>query len=127
MSDSPEAVVNKLLELWATRDADAMANLFAEDGVYLNVPTNAPMEGRQAIREWLGFVFEHLERIDVVVMHMMSKGEWVLTERRDDHVFKEHTMPLPVMNAAQVVDGKITMWRDYYDHQTVVSHGVIDE
>lgn len=122
-----EAVVRQLLELWATRDAEAMANLFAEDGVYLNVPTNQPMQGRAAILEWLGFVFNHLERIDVEVIHMMSKGDWVLSERRDDHIFKDHTMPLPVMNAAQVVDGKITMWRDYYDHQTVVNAGVIDE
>ena len=127
MSNSPEAVVRKLLELWSTRDAEAMANLFADDGVYLNVPTNTPMVGRAAILEWLGFVFNHLERIDVEVLHMMSNGDWVLSERRDDHVFPNHVMPLPVMNAAQVVDGKITMWRDYYDHQTVVSHGVIDE
>ena len=100
MSDNAESLVRKLYELWATRDAQAMANLFSEDCSYLNVPTNAPMVGRQAVLDWLGKVFHHLERIDVEVLHMISKDGWVLSERRDDHIFHDRTMPLPVMNAA---------------------------
>ena len=50
MSTSNQEIIRRFLSYWATRDADAMAGLFAEDGVYDNVPNKQPMEGRAAIR-----------------------------------------------------------------------------
>ncbi len=122
-----ETVVRELLKLWSRLDPDTMANLFGEDAIYDNVPNNAPMEGRKAIRQWLAMVAQHLSHIDVEVINLAVNGEWVLSERVDNHVFPHKVMPLRVMNACRVVDGKIQVWRDYYDHQTVVSHGVIPE
>jgi len=119
MSKSNEEIIREFLALWATRDADAMVALFAEDGVYDNVPQNRPMEGREAIREWLGACFEHLERIDVEVLHMATNGEWTLHERLDDHIFPDKNMLLPVMNACRIVNGEIVMFRDYYDMKYV--------
>ncbi len=125
MSETEEKVVRNFLELWSTRDADAMADLFAEDSIYDNVPQKKPKHGREAVREWLQMLFEHhLTRIDVEVLNMASNGEWVLTERIDDHIAGERHMPLPVMNAARVVNGKIVMWRDYFDMKTVADLGM---
>ncbi len=124
MSNSNEEIIRRFLSLWATRGADDMAALFAEDGVYDNVPNKQPMEGRAAIRQWLGFCFEHLTRIDVEILHMASNGEWTLSERLDTHVIGDRHMPLPVMNACRIVDGKIVMFRDYYDRQTVTELGM---
>lgn len=123
MNDN-EKVMRRFLALWSTRDWDAMAELFHEDGVYDNVPTKTPMRGREAIRDWLLKVFAHLDRIDVEVLHIASNGEWVLSERLDTHVRKGHLMPLPVMNASRIVDGRIALFRDYYDHQTVIALGM---
>ena len=102
-----------------------MADMFHEDGVYDNVPYKSPMQGREAVRDWLKKVFAHLTRIDVEVLHIATNGEWTLHERLDTHVRGDHLMPLPVMNAAHIVDGKIVMFRDYYDHQTVVALGMV--
>jgi len=124
MSASNEDIIRRFLALWATRDADAMAAVFAEDGVYDNVPNKRPMEGRQAIRQWLGACFEHLTRIDVDILNMASNGEWTLSERLDTHVIGDHHMPLPVMNACRIVEGEIVMFRDYYDRQTVTELGM---
>lgn len=120
-----EAIVRRFLALWAERDADAMAHLFAEDGIYDNVPQKKPMLGREAIRKWLQMCFEHLTRIDVEVLNIATNGEWVLGERVDTHVSGDRLMPLPVMNASRIVDGKIQMWRDYFDMQTVVALGLV--
>jgi len=68
--------------------------------------------------------FEHLTRIDVEILNIASNGDWVLSERLDDHVFGDKHMVLPVMNASRVVDGRIVMFRDYYDRQTVSEAGV---
>ena len=119
-----EKIMRRFLAYWSTREGDAMADLFHADGVYDNVPNKAPMQNREAIRQWLKMVFAHLTRIDVEVLHIASEGEWILSERLDTHVRGDHLMPLPVMNASRIVDGKIVMFRDYYDRQTVTELGM---
>lgn len=119
MTDSNEAILRRFLSLWATREPDAMAAMFATDGVYDNVPKRQPLEGRDAIRQWLGACFEHLVRIDVEIQHTAATGEWILCERLDVHVLQDRTMPLPVMNACRIVNGEIALFRDYYDAKTV--------
>ncbi len=121
---SNEEILRAMLALWATRDAEGMANFFAEDGVYDNVPNKEPMVGRKAIRDWLDGCFRHLSRIDVTILNIACNGEWVLCERMDDHIVGERHMPLPVMNATRIVDGRITMFRDYYCRQTVSELGL---
>ena len=123
MSNDAEAVVRHFLKLWSTADADAMADLFAEDGVYDNVPDKAPMVGREAVREWLKAVLIPVTRIDVEILNLSSNGEWVLNERIDDHIVGGEHLPVPVMNATRVVDGKIVMFRDYYCRQTCAELG----
>lgn len=124
MADSNEEILRRFGALWATRDAEAMAACFAEDGVYDNVPAKKPMEGRQAVLDWLNMCFQHLTRIDVEFINIACNGEWILSERLDTHVMGDKKMPLPVMNACRIVDGKIVMFRDYYDMVTVKALGM---
>ncbi len=124
MSSPNEKTIRRFLALWSSRDAAAMAGLFAEDGVYDNVPDKKPMIGRSAIRQWLEFCFQHLTRIDVEILNIASNGEWILCERVDDHVMGDRHMPLPVMNASRIVDGEIKVFRDYYDRKTVTELGM---
>lgn len=114
---SEEAVVRNVLEAWATRDPETMVALFAQDGVYDNVPESSPLEGHDAIRAWLEMVFEHCW-VDAEILNIACNGEWVLTERLDAHVLGDKRLVLPVMNATRVVDGKVIVWRDYYDRKT---------
>jgi len=124
VSESNEQLLRRFLGYWATRDAAAMVACFAEDGVYDNVPERRPMVGREAIGTWLDMCFQHLTRIDVDLLNVAVNGEWVLCERIDDHIDGERHMPLPVMNATRIVDGKIVMFRDYYDRKTVAELGM---
>lgn len=121
---SNEAVLRNFLSLWSTRDAEGMAAHFAEDGVYDNVPNRKPMVGREAIHAWLERCFSHLTRIDVEILTIATNGEWVLCERIDDHIVGDRHMRLPVANATRIVGGKIRMFRDYYDRQTVTELGL---
>ena len=124
MSGSNEEILRSFLALWSTGDSRAMAEHFAEDGIYDNVPDKKPLVGREAIRQWLEMCFEHLTRIDVEVVNIVSSGGWVLCERIDDHIRDDRHMPLPVMNATWIVDGKIRTFRDCYDRQTVKELGI---
>jgi limonene-1,2-epoxide hydrolase len=123
MSENSE-LMRRFLGYWASRDAEAMVACFAEDGVYDNVPDCKPMVGRAAIRAWLDACFSHLTRIDVEILHHAIDGEWILSERIDDHIVGEKHMPLPVMNATHIVDEKIVLFRDYYCRKTVAELGM---
>lgn len=117
MSEANEDVIRRFLEMWATRDAEGMANCFAEDGIYDNVPDKKPIVGRAAILEWLDMVFQHIDRIDVDILNIAGNGEWVLNERLDDHIAGDRHMVVEVMNASRIVDGKIVLFRDHYDRE----------
>jgi limonene-1,2-epoxide hydrolase len=118
-----EAIVRRMCELWAVRDADAMAELFAEDGIYHNVP-NPPMVGRAAVQAYLRKVCERLG-VEAELLHLACDGEWVLSERLDTHVEGDRRMSLPVMNISRVVNGELTLWRDYYDTRMVRDLGLV--
>jgi limonene-1,2-epoxide hydrolase len=124
MAPAEEAVVRRMCELYAMRDADAMAELFADDGVYDNVPAGRPLEGREAVRAYLRKVCSRFG-VEADVLHMASDGEWVLSERLDTHVEGDRRMPLPVMNISRVVDGRLVLFRDYYDIQMVKDLGLL--
>lgn len=124
MVETSEELMRRFLGYWSTCDAEAMAGCFAKDGVYDNVPNCAPMNGRDAIRAWLDACFAHLTRIDVAIGNVAVSGEWILSERLDDHVIGERHMPLPVMNATRIVDGRFVMFRDYYDMKMVKDLGM---
>jgi limonene-1,2-epoxide hydrolase len=64
-------------------------------------------------------------RVEADVLHLACNGEWVLSERLDTHVLGEKRIPLPVMNISRVVDGKLALWRDYYDTQMVKNLGLV--
>jgi limonene-1,2-epoxide hydrolase len=124
MPENSEQLMRCFLGYWATRDAEAVVACFAEDGVYDNVPDCKPMAGRAAIGAWLDACFSHLTRIDVEILHYAVNGEWILSERIDDHVIGEKHMPLPVMNASRIVEGRIKVFRDYYCRKTVAELGM---
>jgi limonene-1,2-epoxide hydrolase len=119
MPEDGEQLMRRFLGYWASRNAEAMIACFAEDGVYDNVPDGKPMVGRAAIKAWLDACFGHLTCIDVEILRHAINGEWILSERIDDHIVGEKHMPLPVMNATRIVDGQIVMFRDYYCRKTV--------
>ncbi|WP_317928937.1 nuclear transport factor 2 family protein [Halioxenophilus sp. WMMB6] len=118
--------MRRFLGYWATREWGAMAEMFSEDCKYLNVPEKMALEGKEGVRQWLIKVFDHLTRIDVSVVNMVSQGEWILSERVDDHIVGNKHMKLPVMNATRVVDGKFAEFRDYYDRLTVKELGMVE-
>ena len=126
INNGPEGVVRQFLALWSSADAEGMAELFASDGVYDNVPMKRPLVGRQALLQWLNAVLNHISRIDVEILNISTNGEWVLCERLDDHVKGDTHMRLPVMNATRVVDGKIVMFRDYFCRQTCAEVGLVE-
>jgi limonene-1,2-epoxide hydrolase len=56
-----------------------------------------------------------VEEIEFEVHHLASDGSTVLVERTDHITSNGRTASLRCAGAFDVVDGKITAWREYFD------------
>jgi limonene-1,2-epoxide hydrolase len=107
-------VVTKFCAAWERVDIDELMGYFADDAVYHNIPI-APVVGKDAIRTTIAGFTGGVDKVEFVVKHIAAAGGIVLTERDDIFTSPDRTISLPVMGTFEVVDGKITAWRDYFD------------
>lgn len=106
-------IVTRFIDhLNAMQLAQAFA-LLADDVVYHNIPM-APVTGPAAVKA----VFDQIpcEAIEFIVHHSAEADGTVLNERTDRfRLAGGRWIELRVMGVFEVVDGKITAWRDYFD------------
>ncbi|HYR15222.1 MAG TPA: limonene-1,2-epoxide hydrolase family protein [Mycobacterium sp.] len=121
MKHSPDEVVTEFCKKWLTADPDELAGYFTEDAVYHNIPM-APVQGREAIKEFIAGFTAGFDGIDFQVHRQVSDGNVVMNERTDVMHRKDGgEIPLPVTGVFEVIDGRIAAWRDYFDLATVTS------
>jgi limonene-1,2-epoxide hydrolase len=121
MTRSADELVTEFCKKWASPDLDELAGFFTEDAVYHNIPME-PVQGRDAINEFIAGFLAEFDGIDFHVHRQVSDGALVMNERTDVMRRKDGgQIPLPVMGVFEVVDGRIAAWRDYFDLATVTS------
>jgi limonene-1,2-epoxide hydrolase len=114
MSNSSNVVVS-LIDAFNANDLDQIMTHFASDAVYHNIPV-APVTGATAIREVVQGFLGMATKVDWQVRNIAeSSGGVVLTERVDRFLINGKWLELPVMGTFEVVGGKISAWRDYFD------------
>ena len=85
--------------------------------VFENVPVE-PSEnrGRDSVRRQLEGAYGACTEIVYEVLARSESGGTVLTERIDRHLWDDGARAdIRVMGRFDVVDGRITLWRDYFD------------
>lgn len=116
MSSDPTAVATRFFEHWSANRLDDALSMLADDVLYDNVPF-PDIVGRENVRQFhTGFGIGTEYTVDWQVTHLAAAGNVVLNERVD--IFRHRNggeITLPVMGTVTVVDGKITVWRDYFD------------
>jgi limonene-1,2-epoxide hydrolase len=104
-------------------DFAAVANHCAADCVYEDVPyAAATVVGPDAIRAKLEMGLGTLERIPTTIHELAEDGDTVLVERTE--VWHHRTGERATLRVAAVFkfrDGKLTLWRDYWDAKTLFS------
>lgn len=110
----PDRIISDFCAAWGRGDVDAIVDAFTDDGVYHNVPM-APLQGKQAIREFIeGFLGGG--SIQFEVHHQLVSGNVVMNERTDTMQLGGRTIALPVCGVFELTDdGRISAWRDYFD------------
>ena len=105
--------VEVLLSALQAQDIDAAGAVLDESLVYENVgfPT---IRGRaRAMKLFRGM--EGRARFEVKTHRIAVNGSTVLTERTDALVFGPVRLQFWVCGVFEVRDGRITLWRDYFD------------
>jgi limonene-1,2-epoxide hydrolase len=112
-------IVSAFIAEWSNARPDVahLASYFTDDAIYHNMPT-APVTGRAAIQQTFAGILSQVEPRGWEILAQVSAGDTVMNERIDRFVQGEKRVELPVAGVFQLRDGKIAVWRDYFDMST---------
>ncbi|MEZ5219528.1 MAG: limonene-1,2-epoxide hydrolase family protein [Ilumatobacteraceae bacterium] len=111
---SPRQVVEAFLEAFAAMDFERALPYLADDCEYTNVPMGT-VRGHEGVREVLGPFFAPILENEFVLTRTAADGPVVFVERLDRHRLNHGWRELPVTGVFEVHDGRIAVWRDYFD------------
>lgn len=110
-----EEIVNTFMTRITAMDLDGALELVADDIEYDNVPISK-VQGPEGIRS----VFAQLDAMGVnamewIVHHQVADDTTVMNERTDRFGVGDRWSGVAVAGLFVVTDGRITLWRDYFD------------
>jgi limonene-1,2-epoxide hydrolase len=108
------ALVESFFAAFRRLDIDGAMALMSDDIVYQNVPFPAD-RGKVAVARTLRVFGRFFTGFDVQIHHIAARDGVVLTERLDTLTGPLLFLDLPVCGTLEVRDGRITVWRDYFD------------
>ncbi|PKQ04976.1 MAG: hypothetical protein CVT72_10920 [Alphaproteobacteria bacterium HGW-Alphaproteobacteria-11] len=117
---TPAETVKAFLDVMMTKDYDKGLALVTGDVEYDNVPIGK-VAGPDGIRAVLEPFFAPTVTNEYKVLREVSDGATVVLERLDRHLLADGWVELPVTGIFEVRDGKIVLWRDYFDAPTLMS------
>ena len=112
-----EEIVNEFMARVVRMDLDAACELVSDDVEYDNVPMGKVF-GPDGIKGVLAQMVGMLDEVDWVIHRQVAAGSLVLNERTDRFGKDGKWIELPVAGVFEVVDGRIALWRDYFDMTT---------
>jgi limonene-1,2-epoxide hydrolase len=113
-------IVEAFLQAFAAMDFDRALELLDEDCEYTNIPMGT-VRGRTGVRDVLGPFFAPIHENEFLTVRSAADGPTVFVERLDRHRLDHGWRELPVNSVFEVHDGRITVWRDYFDLATAAS------
>jgi len=116
-TESNEAIVRDFISAWQRLNPSELAGYFSYDGVYHNMPS-AAVVGRDNIEQFIAGFISQWESTDWEVINLLANGDRVMVERLDKTVVAGSPVNLPCFGYFELSDGKIKLWRDYFDLAT---------
>lgn len=113
--------VNEFIRLIDAKDIEGAVALCADDVEYDNVPMGKNI-GRAAVLEFLMPMVAGVDEVQFIVHRQTATGNVVMNERTDRFSKGGVSADIPVAGIFEVDDdGKITLWRDYFDMGSVAA------
>lgn len=118
--DTPAQIVDAMIAAIEQHDLEAALALMADDVEYDNVPMRKVF-GISAVRESLAPFLDRASEIEWKVLHQAASGDVVMNERVDRFKMPNAWVEVAVAGLFVVRDGKIVLWRDYFDMPTAAA------
>lgn len=109
-----EQIIRDFCAAWSRLDAAELAGYFAEDGVYHNIPTG-PVKGRATIQAFIAGFLKPWTAANFEIRTLVAGPDVVIAERLDRITMGSKGVDLPCNGVFEMKDGKIQVWRDYFD------------
>jgi limonene-1,2-epoxide hydrolase len=113
----PIELVEKFLDAFEAMDFDTAIAMLADDCEYTNIPIGT-VRGHAGVREVLEPFFASIHENELLVVRSAANGPVVFLEHLDRHRLDHGWRELAATSVFEVHDGKITVWRDYFDLKT---------
>lgn len=113
------AVADAMISAWNSMQWNRVYDLFADDGVLHSVMSE-PIVGKTAIRERLLPLVNGLEHIELKIKNRGNVNDVVMLERVDDFIYMGKHSQIPVVGVMEISNGKIDVWREYYDKSSLM-------
>jgi len=121
--DSNVALVRRFWDDLYAHRFDLIGGYFTDDAVYDDVPIPAArVVGPAAIVRKLRIGFERVERHTHHLHRIVADERTVVTEHTEDWCFApDHVVSLPFVSIQVLAGGRIALWRDYSNIDTLLS------
>jgi limonene-1,2-epoxide hydrolase len=123
VSKANKELVERLWRTLYTKDWEALGALLHEDVLYEDVPTpDAGARGRENAIRRLRIGLDPIERFEHHFRRIVAEGSFVVLEHTE--VWHFHTGEVarnPFVTVHEVEGGRIKLWRDYWDLNTLLS------
>lgn len=116
MNDNSK-IIREFVESWSSLDARRLTDYFAPNGSYHNMPME-PVIGHENIHSFIERFLTTWTATDWEIRNLIAAGDVVIVERIDKTETTEGNVDLPCVGVFEMEDGKIRVWRDYFDMAT---------
>ncbi|GAB4148643.1 MAG: hypothetical protein Tsb0016_19720 [Sphingomonadales bacterium] len=117
---APKVVAMDMVAAWEAIDLDKVIDLFSPDGALHSMMID-PIVGREALRTHLAPMFAGIDYLKLNLVNVAVLGNTVLLERVDEFSFNGKKGAVPVVGVLEIENGKVKMWREYYDRAALFS------
>lgn len=113
------AIVHRVIAAIAAKNYDAALPFFTDDCEYTNLPMGG-VNGPEGVRAVLEPFFAPTIANELIILRSAVEGDTVFTERLDRHQIATGWVELPVTGVFVFREGKIAVWREYFDLGTLL-------
>lgn len=109
--------VREFMAVWSNLNAEEIVAYFSEDGIYHNMPAH-PVQGHEQLKVFIKGFIGPWTKTTWDILNIVGEGDLVLVERIDRTEIGNVKVDLPCCGVFEMQEGKIKVWRDYFDMNT---------
>ena len=110
-------IIKDFVAAWSNLDADELVGYFSEDGIYYNMPAQ-PVQGHEKLKLFIEGFINKWTKTTWEILNIIDEGNVVIVERLDRTEVGDIKVDLPCCGVFEMEEGKIKIWRDYFDMGT---------